>query len=579
MHQSPRRLGKNGANQGSLPAKYFRGISNQSIFTNAMICLARSIKSIKPAFHFITRRPLPINLKCLPPIIRLKHYAVKGLDKDGKTSPVRERPAKRLNRTARKKAVRTERRAQEKEEAKIPGSPAHLKLQLKTQKLERKQARRARIAAGESLENEADIKAEEQGKLDREKLAKKRAEPVRRQDRRDFKRKRREDLEKSPEELLEEKSRGFQIRKQGVKENRPDHLPDYMTGPSRWDSIRSSPSYTPRVYKTKEEYALERASRGKESSVGRKVSPTNDLSSNYKSRDHGNWGTSWSPMDSDGVRSVEEGSHEQTKVRQDLKGSYSQRPGLSQRRSDRTEDHSRSNTRMEEALDRKTGQTEKRPWQGRSNENTSQKYTAFDRKNDRTESPRRSDDRGDRSATPFASRSRRDEPYEKPKREQWMVQKDAIQRKFGDEAWAPKKRLSPDTLEAIRTMHKSDPDKFSTPLLAEQFKVSAEVIRRILRTKWQPDEEEVLDRQERWARRGERIWTKQAELGVRPPKKWREMGVANTGEAGVAPKYKKNAHTRDKYGEQPKHFVAQRRGASSGSVDFGYKKPFSDRIL
>jgi hypothetical protein len=65
-------------------------------------------------------------------------------------------------------------------------------------------------------------------------------------------------------------------------------------------------------------------------------------------------------------------------------------------------------------------------------------------------------------------------------------------------------------------------------------------------------------------------------LGVRPPKKWREMGVANSGEPGVAPKWKKNAHTKDKYGKTPKHFVAQRKGVS---IDSGYKKPFSDRML
>jgi len=118
-----------------------------------------------------------------------------------------------------------------------------------------------------------------------------------------------------------------------------------------------------------------------------------------------------------------------------------------------------------------------------------------------------------------------------------MVQKDALKDKFKGEAWKPKKRLSPDALEAIRAMHHKYPDKFTTPVLSEQFQVSPEVLRRILKSKWKPSAGEEDRRAKRWDRRGERIWTQMAELGTRPPKKWREMGVGKSPEGGP-PKWK-----------------------------------------
>ncbi|OAP58008.1 hypothetical protein AYL99_07098 [Fonsecaea erecta] len=101
--------------------------------------------------------------------------------------------------------------------------------------------------------------------------------------------------------------------------------------------------------------------------------------------------------------------------------------------------------------------------------------------------------------------------------EPWQAQKVTLSKKFGDEGWNPRKKLSPDAMEGIRTLHEEDPDRWSTPLLAEHFKVSPEAIRRILKSKWRPkDEEELQKRRERWAKRHDRIWDHQAELGLRP---------------------------------------------------------------
>ncbi|KAL9036839.1 MAG: hypothetical protein Q9180_004066, partial [Flavoplaca navasiana] len=119
-----------------------------------------------------------------------------------------------------------------------------------------------------------------------------------------------------------------------------------------------------------------------------------------------------------------------------------------------------------------------------------------------------------------------------PRRETWQVQKEAIASKFGSQGWKPRKRLSPDALEGIRALHAQFPDKYSTPVLADQFKVSAEAIRRILKSKWRPSDDEVTSRRQRWDKRGERIWGQMVALGVKPPKKWREVEMMKT-EQGI----------------------------------------------
>ncbi|KAF2114668.1 Neugrin-domain-containing protein, partial [Lophiotrema nucula] len=110
-------------------------------------------------------------------------------------------------------------------------------------------------------------------------------------------------------------------------------------------------------------------------------------------------------------------------------------------------------------------------------------------------------------------------------RERWQIEKAALKAKLGGEAWNPRKKLSPDAMEGIRHLHETSPDRFTTPILAEHFKVSPDAIRRILKSKWKPSDEEQEERLKRWDKRGEKIWSNLVELGVKPPKKWREMGV------------------------------------------------------
>lgn len=104
----------------------------------------------------------------------------------------------------------------------------------------------------------------------------------------------------------------------------------------------------------------------------------------------------------------------------------------------------------------------------------------------------------------------------KQSREHWQLQKVALKKKFGEQGWNPRKKLSPDTIEGIRALHEQYPEKYTTPALAEEFKVSPEAIRRILKSKWRPSSDKMEERRARWAKRHDRIWDSQAEMGLRP---------------------------------------------------------------
>ncbi|KAF3393763.1 Required for respiratory growth protein 9 [Penicillium rolfsii] len=119
-------------------------------------------------------------------------------------------------------------------------------------------------------------------------------------------------------------------------------------------------------------------------------------------------------------------------------------------------------------------------------------------------------------------------PMKKEKPDLWRIQKDALDRKFPN-GWNPPKKLSPDALEGIRHLHATAPERFTTSVLAEEFKVSPEAIRRILKSRWRPSEVEAEDRRKRWEKRHERIWSRMAELGLRPSTKAsRPYSDANT---------------------------------------------------
>ncbi|KAI5292839.1 Required for respiratory growth protein 9 mitochondrial, partial [Ascosphaera acerosa] len=104
------------------------------------------------------------------------------------------------------------------------------------------------------------------------------------------------------------------------------------------------------------------------------------------------------------------------------------------------------------------------------------------------------------------------------KQPDWRVHREASKRKF-PEGWHPHRKVSPDTMELMRAMHRANPAVYSTPQLAQEFRLSPEAVRRILKSKWRPTGEEAEERRARWEKRGARIWAHMAELGLRPKTK------------------------------------------------------------
>ncbi|KAG8851779.1 Required for respiratory growth protein 9 mitochondrial [Serendipita sp. 405] len=58
------------------------------------------------------------------------------------------------------------------------------------------------------------------------------------------------------------------------------------------------------------------------------------------------------------------------------------------------------------------------------------------------------------------------------------------------EQWNPSKKVSREAMDAIRELHKADPEKYPSWVLAQRFNISPEAARRILKSKWRISEEE-----------------------------------------------------------------------------------------
>jgi hypothetical protein len=164
----------------------------------------------------------------------------------------------------------------------------------------------------------------------------------------------------------------------------------------------------------------------------------------------------------------------------------------------------------------------------------------------------------------------------------WQVQKHALTKKFPP-GWVPRKRLSPDTVEGIRNLHAQYPTKYTTPVLADQFKVSPEAIRRILKSKWRPSDEEEEERRERWEKRGKKIWEDLSEKGVKPPRRWRTLGVGKRKPEGgweKGPTRRERRMVEHVERERVKEGMKKEKGAvMAGRPEGVYQVPLADRIL
>lgn len=90
-------------------------------------------------------------------------------------------------------------------------------------------------------------------------------------------------------------------------------------------------------------------------------------------------------------------------------------------------------------------------------------------------------------------------------------------------------------MSGLRLLHHTDPHTFSTPVLAERFKISPEAVRRILKSRWEPKGGERVrmvrkerERKEEWIRKrreGEvREWMERKEKEEERREKEEERG-------------------------------------------------------
>ncbi|PCH35258.1 hypothetical protein WOLCODRAFT_139830 [Wolfiporia cocos MD-104 SS10] len=98
----------------------------------------------------------------------------------------------------------------------------------------------------------------------------------------------------------------------------------------------------------------------------------------------------------------------------------------------------------------------------------------------------------------------RHEHWKTPTAHEFAEHRRTMKKAFPD-GWAPPRKLSRETMDAVRAMHALDPRMFTTPVLAEKFRVSPEAIRRILKSKWEPTKEVRAKMAER-ARRSREEW-------------------------------------------------------------------------
>ncbi|KAJ7073523.1 hypothetical protein B0H15DRAFT_736270, partial [Mycena belliarum] len=79
-------------------------------------------------------------------------------------------------------------------------------------------------------------------------------------------------------------------------------------------------------------------------------------------------------------------------------------------------------------------------------------------------------------------------PPQSPTPVAWTAHRAALKGAFPD-GWNPPRKLSREAMDGLRQLHRVDPTTFTTPVLAERFRVSPEAVRRILRSSWTPPPE------------------------------------------------------------------------------------------
>ncbi|GAA6061281.1 hypothetical protein JCM10212_004687 [Sporobolomyces blumeae] len=83
----------------------------------------------------------------------------------------------------------------------------------------------------------------------------------------------------------------------------------------------------------------------------------------------------------------------------------------------------------------------------------------------------------------------------------WRKHQETLRSKFPG-GWAPPKRISREAMDLLKTLHRTAPETHTVPVLADKFKISAEAVRRVLRSRFEldPAEKERRERKRKEAR-------------------------------------------------------------------------------
>ncbi|KAJ7167329.1 hypothetical protein C8R43DRAFT_1121762 [Mycena crocata] len=79
-------------------------------------------------------------------------------------------------------------------------------------------------------------------------------------------------------------------------------------------------------------------------------------------------------------------------------------------------------------------------------------------------------------------------PSLKPTPAAWQKHRERLKEEFPD-GWNPPRKLSREAMDGMRQLNRVNPETFTTPVLAERFKISPEAVRRVLKSKWTPPPE------------------------------------------------------------------------------------------
>ncbi|KAJ2711745.1 Required for respiratory growth protein 9 mitochondrial [Coemansia spiralis] len=77
----------------------------------------------------------------------------------------------------------------------------------------------------------------------------------------------------------------------------------------------------------------------------------------------------------------------------------------------------------------------------------------------------------------------------------WQRRKIEMKLKLGDAGWEPEKRIATSSMEKIRLLNAEFPEQWTMERLSEQFKISQESVRRILKSKFRPSKERTEKRE------------------------------------------------------------------------------------